>query len=136
MKVGDIVKAFRKTGTYIGEITDIRPDVYVVRVLAVLKHPMQGNLHHPREVDVPFFHERKAHSYREQINVPANMVRSYEGEVPDYCMSLEQAVQKLHSELASKQEDPYSIRSLEALHVLLPEYELMYSMDLSALKKS
>lgn len=50
---------FNKTGKYIGEITGIYPDHYVVRTLAVLKHPMQGDLHHPKETDVAFFTKEK-----------------------------------------------------------------------------
>ncbi len=128
MENGQIVRAFRKTGSYIGEMTDVRQDVCIVRVLAVLKHPMQGNLHHPREVEVPFFHERKAHAFREQIQVPSNMVRPYEDDIPKYEESLQDAVQKLYDELASKPDDPFSRRSLEALKVLIPEYELMYGI--------
>ncbi|MFD1708675.1 kinase-associated lipoprotein B [Siminovitchia sediminis] len=129
MEKGQIVKAFRKTGSYVGEITEIHPDMYVVRVLAVLKHPMQGNLHHPREVDVPFFHERKAHAYREQIQVPSNMVRPYKEDVPPYKDSLRDAVLKFYDELVSKPDDPFSRRSLEALKVLIPEYKIMYGIE-------
>ncbi len=136
MENGQIVRAFRKTGSYIGEITEVRQDVCIVRVLAVLKHPMQGNLHHPREVDVPFFHERKAHAFREQIQVPANMVRPYEKGVPKYEDSLRDAVQNLHDELASKPDDPFSKRSLEALKILIREYELMYGIKWKGVEKS
>ncbi|VEF47118.1 KinB signal transduction protein [Bacillus freudenreichii] len=136
MENGQIVRAFRKTGSYIGEITEIRQDICIVRVLAVLKHPMQGNLHHPREVEVPFFHERKAHAFREQIQVPSNMVRPYEDEIPKYENSLKDAVQKLYEELASKPEDPFSNRSLEALKVLIREYELMYGLEWPNIAKS
>lgn len=136
MENGQIVRAFRKTGSYIGEITEVRQDICIVRVMAVLKHPMQGNLHHPREVEVPFFHERKAHAFREQIQVPANMVRPYEDEIPKYEDSLKEAVQKLNEELASKPDDPFSNRSLEALKVLIREYELMYGLEWPNIAKS
>ncbi|RWR06339.1 sporulation phosphorelay system protein KapB [Siminovitchia fortis] len=136
MENGQIVRAFRKTGSYVGEITEAGQDVCVVRVLAVLKHPMQGNLHHPREVEVPFFHERKAHAFREQIQVPANMVRPYKGDIPKYEDSLKDAVQNLHDELAAKPDAPFSKRSLEALKVLIPEYELMYGIQWPNIAKS
>ncbi|MBD8007678.1 sporulation phosphorelay system protein KapB [Bacillus norwichensis] len=136
MENGQIVRAFRKTGAYIGELTKVQQDVCIVRVLAVLKHPMQGNLHHPREVEVPFFHERKAHAFREQIQVPSNMVRPYEDDIPKYEVSLQDAVQKLHDELASKPENPFSKRSLEALKILIPEYELMYGIEWPNIAKS
>ncbi|MBS4208556.1 kinase-associated lipoprotein B [Bacillus sp. FJAT-50079] len=129
MEMGQIVTAFNKTGKYIGEITGIRPQTYTVRILAVLTHPRQGDLHNPNQVDVPYFHERKASAFREQVNVPENMVRPYEGEVPDYKESLRTAVNTLATKLKEKEDDPYSVRSLEALYVLLREYELMYSIQ-------
>ncbi|MFL6560658.1 MAG: sporulation phosphorelay system protein KapB, partial [Bacillus sp. (in: firmicutes)] len=69
IKVGQMVTAIYKTGKYIGEITEVRPQHYLVRVLAVLKHPMQGDLHNPKDANVLIFHERKALSYREQANI-------------------------------------------------------------------
>ena len=82
LQIGNKVTAHYKTGKYIGEITDIRPEHILVKVLAVAKHPMQGDLHHPKDADVPFFHERKALSYREQANIPKKMVKPFEEEVP------------------------------------------------------
>lgn len=131
MEVGQIVKAFNKTGTYIGEITDSRPETYTVRMLAVLTHPRQGDLHNPNQVDVPFFHERKALAFREQANIPLNMVHPFEGEIPHYPDSLQDAVRKLAEKLKAKPEDPFSIRSLEALNGVIKEYELMYAMKIN-----
>ncbi len=54
-QIGDKVTAIYKTGKYIGEITEERAQHYLVRVLAVLTHPMQGDLHHPKNADVKFF---------------------------------------------------------------------------------
>lgn len=99
LQVGTVVTGIYKTGKYIGEITEVRPQHYLVRVLAVMKHPMQGDLHHPKEADVQMFHERKALSFREQANVPKQMVKPFEGEVPDYQESLKEAVAKLKKEL-------------------------------------
>ncbi|MEC2326727.1 kinase-associated lipoprotein B [Lederbergia lenta] len=131
MEVGQIVKAFNKTGTYIGEITDSRPETYTVRMLAVLTHPRQGDLHNPNQVDVPFFHERKALAFREQANIPLNMVHTFEDEIPHYPDSLQDAIRKLAEKLKAKPEDPFSIRSLEALNGVIKEYELMYSMKMN-----
>ncbi|MCM3113487.1 kinase-associated lipoprotein B [Lederbergia lenta] len=131
MEVGQIVKAFNKTGTYIGEITDSRPETYTVRMLAVLTHPRQGDLHNPNQVDVPFFHERKALAFREQANIPLNMVHTFEDEIPHYPDSLQDAIRKLAEKLKAKPEDPFSIRSLEALNGVIKEYELMYSMKIN-----
>ena len=95
LQVGDKVTAIYKTGKYIGEITDIRSEHILVKILAVSKHPMQGDLHHPKDADVPFFHERKALSFREQANIPKKMVKPFEEEVPNYEASLKAAVNKL-----------------------------------------
>lgn len=99
LKIGEYVTAFYKTGKYIGEITDIRGENYLVRVLAVAKHPMQGDIHNPKDADVPFFHERRALAFREQANMPKKMVKPFDGEVPDYTQSLKEAVEKLKGEL-------------------------------------
>ncbi len=136
MEVGQIVRAFYKTGTYVGEITAVRPDGWTVRILAVLKHPMQGNLHHPREIDVPYFHERKALSYREQANIPKKMVKPYEEEVPNYEASLQLATQALYDDLKAKPDDPYSVRSLETLKEAMRDYELRYDVKWDVLHES
>lgn len=54
IQIGDYVTAFYKTGTYIGEVTGERPGSYVVKVLAVVKHPRQGDLHNPGKSTFPF----------------------------------------------------------------------------------
>jgi len=117
LQVGEVVTAIYKTGKYIGEITEIRPQHYLVRVLAVMKHPMQGDLHNPKEADVLIFHERRALSFREQANIPKQMVKPFENEVPDYMESLKEAVAKMKKELAEipSQWAEMSIRSLGSL---------------------
>ena len=117
LQVGEVVTAIYKTGKYIGEITEIRPQHYLVRVLAVMKHPMQGDLHNPKEADVLIFHERRALSLREQANIPKQMVKPFENEVPDYMESLKEAVAKMKKELAEipSQWAEMSIRSLGSL---------------------
>jgi kinase-associated protein B len=123
LQIGEIVTAIYKTGKYIGEITEIRPQHYLVRVLAVVKHPMQGDLHNPKDADVLIFHERKALSYREQANIPNKMVKPYENEVPDYQESLKEAVVKMRKEL---KESPFewAEMSLKALESLERDYKL------------
>lgn len=91
-EVGQLVTGIYKTGKYIGEITVVREANYVMRVLAVLKHPQQGDLHHPKSVDVGFFHVRPALAFREQVNIQPVYVKLYEGEVPTYEDSLKKAV--------------------------------------------
>lgn len=121
LEVGSIVRAHKKTGIYIGEITAIKEKDYLVRVLAVVKHPMQGDLHHPKEADVPFFHERKALAFREQTNVPKNMVKPYEGEIPNYEASLKEAYERLRTELEND-DSLFAQKSLRCLDSLAKEY--------------
>jgi kinase-associated protein B len=122
------VTFFNKTGKYIGEITAIYPDHYVVRTLAVLKHPMQGDLHNPKQVNVDFFHERKALAFREQTNIPLKMVKPYEGEVPEYKFSLKEAVDKMIQELSTSDDD-FSQKSLDCLKNIQQEYGWMYNIQ-------
>lgn len=120
-KVGDKVTAIYKTGKYIGEITDIRPQHYLVRVLAVAKHPMQGDLHHPKDADVGFFHQRRALAFREQANIPKQMVKPYAEEMPDYLESLRGAVDKMKQEL-TEQATSWSEQSLQLISELEKDY--------------
>lgn len=121
LKVGDTVTAIYKTGKYIGEITDIRPEHYLVKVLAVVKHPMQGDLHHPKDAAVPFFHERRALAYREQTNVPKKMVKAFDEEVPDYQGSLKAAMQLLKEEL-TRDSSEWAQQSLKNINQLEKDY--------------
>lgn len=127
MNIGETVIAYSKMGKYIGEITEVHPNHYVVRILAVLKHPMQGDLHHPRQVNVPLFHERKAKAYREQTNIPLNMVRPYEGDIPDYQTSLKKAFDTLLEQFQTEK-TPFHEKCIEAMKSIQREYELMYNM--------
>jgi len=120
-QIGDIVTAIYKTGKYIGEITEERVQHYLVRVLAVLNHPMQGDLHHPKSADVQIFHERRALAYREQTNVPKQMVKHYVEEIPEYQESLRIAVDKLSKELVEA-DSPWADKSLEIIKGLEQDY--------------
>jgi kinase-associated protein B len=123
LKIGEIVTAIYKTGKYIGEITEVRPQSYLVRVLAVLKHPMQGDLHSPKDADVLIFHERKALSYREQANIPYKMVRPFESEVPDYSDSLKESLAKMKQDLAESPSE-WAEMSFKALESLEKDYKI------------
>jgi kinase-associated protein B len=126
-QIEDKVTAFYKTGKYIGEVTGERPGTYVVKILAVLKHPRQGDLHNPAEVDVPLFHERKALAFREQANMPEKMVKPFEEEIPEY----EESLLAAFGILKKQQEDDgsqHALKSLEALKGVQREYELMYGL--------
>ncbi|MBP2240484.1 kinase-associated protein B [Cytobacillus eiseniae] len=121
IKVGDKVRAHYKSGTYIGEVTDIRPQHYLVRVLAVVKHPMQGDLHSPKDGDALFFHERKALAYREQTNVPLKMVKHFEEDIPDYTDSLKLALKNMKQELEGIS-SPWAEQSLKNIASLEKDY--------------
>ncbi|MBO0992020.1 kinase-associated lipoprotein B [Bacillus sp. SD088] len=128
MKIGDIIVTNKKTGKYIGEITAVQEDMLTVRILAVLNHPRQGDLHNPLQADVPFFHERKALAYREQTNVQTRIVKPYEGDIPDYKDSLKKAFQALKEKLEAEADDSYNQLALKALDSIAKEYALMYSI--------
>ncbi|MCP3740642.1 kinase-associated lipoprotein B [Rossellomorea sp. BNER] len=129
LKKGNIVTAIYKTGKYIGEVTEIGSQHLIVKVLSVLKHPRQGDLHHPKDIDVSFFHERKALAYTERANIPLKMVKPFDGEIADYNTSLKKAFDELKSELA-KENTPFTEKSLQALNGVQKEYELMYSIKM------
>jgi kinase-associated protein B len=128
-QAGDLVTAIYKTGRYIGEVTNERPGVYVVKILAVLKHPRQGDLHNPNQVDVQLFQERKALAFREQANIPEKMVKPFDGEVPVYNDSLIEAFQHLKLDL-QKEDSDFAQKSLENLESLKREYKLMYGLEM------
>ncbi|WP_078427141.1 kinase-associated lipoprotein B [Alkalihalobacterium alkalinitrilicum] len=119
--IGQTVTGIYKTGKYIGEITNVRPEQYVVRVLAVLKHPDQGDLHNPKETDVELFHERRALAYREQTNIPKVYVKPYSDDVPSYEESLKEALKQQYTKLESDQ-SAWANKSIEMLQSLEKEY--------------
>lgn len=120
-KIGDKVTAIYKTGKYVGEITDIRLQAYLVRVLGVLKHPTQGDLHSPRGTEGVFFHERRALAYREQANISKQMVKLFEGDVPDYHESLKEAISKFRDHL-KEDSSAWAAQSLKNIDTLEKDY--------------
>lgn len=122
-QMGEIVTGIYKTGVYIGEITEIRPNQYLLKILAVIKHPTQGDLHHIKQTNVPFFHERRALAFQEQAFIPKQMVKHYTDAIPTYKESLQLALEK---QIVSLQEDPteWANRSLEHLYNLKEEYKI------------
>ncbi|WP_046176482.1 kinase-associated lipoprotein B [Domibacillus indicus] len=128
MNIDDRVTAHYKSGKYIGTITGMRPGSYTVKVLSVLRHPAQGDLHNPNEAEVPFFHERKALAFCEQANIPESALHLYEGELIDYNESLTAAVEKLEARLNEKN-NAFASRSLQALEEVKKEYALMYNIS-------
>jgi kinase-associated protein B len=91
--VGDYVRASYKTGEYIGEVVDVPGMKAAIKVLAVLKHPTQGDLHHPNQANVGFFHQRRALAYQEIALMPFDSVSTYRQAVPEYNESLRKALE-------------------------------------------
>ncbi|MFZ3576793.1 kinase-associated lipoprotein B [Virgibacillus sp. DJP39] len=105
IKIGQIVRAHYNSGKYIGEVLEDRGERFLIKVLAVQKHPMQGDLHNPGKIDGVFFHERKALAYNEKMNVAKPAVHTFEGELPSYETSLKESVDKLKEKLTYKDTD-------------------------------
>ena len=99
---GSLVKAHYRSGTDLGVVNELRGENYLVEVLAVQKHPLQGDLHNYGKLDDVFFHERKALAFHEKMNVKKAAVKKYEGEIPDYGKSLKEAVEEYMEKLAAE----------------------------------
>lgn len=114
---GDTVKAHYRSGTYIGEMIENRGDRYLIKVLAVLKHPLQGDLHNLKGTDDVFFHERKALALHEKMNVKKPAVHPFDEAVPDYEQSLISAVENYRKKL-QQETSPYNEKALKVLNHL------------------
>ncbi|WP_430708748.1 kinase-associated lipoprotein B [Paenalkalicoccus suaedae] len=121
METGQHVIGTYKTGQYVGEIVGQRGGFYVVKVLAVKKHPTQGDLHNPRQTDVPLFQERRALAYTEKANMPNTHVKPYEGEISDYRTSLKVALDELRQKL-EMDDTEWAKKSIENLNTLEADY--------------
>ncbi|MFB4169269.1 kinase-associated lipoprotein B [Virgibacillus sp. JSM 102003] len=121
IKIGDIVRAKYNSGKYIGEVMEDRDKRFLIKVLAVEKHPMQGDLHNPGQVDGVFFHERKALAHFEKMNVVKSAVHPFEGEVPDYNQSLHEAIDNQKQKLALKDSE-FNQKALEWIEGLEEKY--------------
>lgn len=119
----DIVQAVYNTGTYIGKVIEDRGNFFLVEVLAVDKHPTQGDLHNPGKVENVLFHERKALAHREKMNARKRTVEPYDKEIPTYSISLKKAVDKLKAELLAE-DTAYSKKAMEKLKDLETHFYL------------
>lgn len=117
VQTGTVVKAHYRSGTYIGEVKEDRGDRFLIEVLAVLKHPLQGDLHNMKKTEGVFFHERKALAFHEKMNVKKPAIHPYNETVPDYKESLKIAVAAYRNKLL-KEDTAYSKKALDALHRL------------------
>jgi kinase-associated protein B len=116
-KVGDHVIAAYKTGEYIGEIVDLSGVKAAVKVLAVVKHPTQGDLHNPMQANVAFFHQRRALAYQEIALMPFDTFAIYRQPIPEYQPSLRQALEQdkktLHNQVLFAQKCLQELEGLE-----------------------
>lgn len=119
---GARVRASYKTGEYIGEVVEQTSNVKAaVKILAVVKHPTQGDLHTNMDPDAAFFHQRRALAYQEIALMPLNTVRPYSGPVPDYKESLQSALEREAEEL--RRMVRWAERCLDELELLKGEYQ-------------
>ncbi|HEU5139393.1 MAG TPA: sporulation phosphorelay system protein KapB [Bacillales bacterium] len=120
---GEIVTATYKTGKYIAELVEQGNDKTLVKIVAVLRHPTQGDLHSPGRVDVAF-QQRRALAFNEKTWVHPASVKQYEKDVPDYKESLREALDAEIAKLKQK-DDAWSERSIEQLEDLKKDYKLI-----------
>ncbi|WP_135550973.1 sporulation phosphorelay system protein KapB [Paenibacillus cymbidii] len=120
LAIGTIVRAGYKSGEYIGEIVEGGEAKAAVKVLAVLKHPEQGNLHHPGSADVGFFHQRRALAFGEIALMPLHTLAAYSHAVPEYRESLHHALQRQLDEL--RETIRYAQRAVQELEQLERDY--------------
>lgn len=114
-----------KTGKYLVEIIDEKQEQYLVQVLAVLKHPKQGDLHHPNEVNDVFFHERKALSQYEKRYTSSQFLKPYDLEKLDYIQSLQYSLSEIENKMKEKN-SPYHLQSLKCIEQLKVDYSRQY----------
>jgi kinase-associated protein B len=117
-----LVRMTYKTGVYAGRVFETGGPRAVVQVLAVLKHPQQGNLHYPYDPDVPMFHERRALSHTEKALVAYQDIEPFHGEVPEYQTSLVRALEEEAADLDRLKR--WAERGLETLAIVKRDYGL------------
>ncbi|WP_062046906.1 kinase-associated lipoprotein B [Bacillus sp. JCM 19034] len=119
------VRATYKTGVYVGKLLDRneQQNRALVEVKAVLKHPIQGDLHNPKEADVPLFHQRKALAQNEKAWVPLSSLKAFQDPIPDYKESLKHALQTQISSLVNDSSE-WAKKSIERLRECEKEYNL------------
>jgi kinase-associated protein B len=122
-EVGQLISAKYKTGKYIGEVNTIEDARILVKILAVVKHPTQGDLHAPKQTDVALFHQRKALAQFEKAWMPLSTCAVFEGETPTYKESLKQAISDLETKLMA-QKTGFAEESLKCLAELKKDYQL------------
>lgn len=121
-ETGEIVTFSYKTGKYIGERLERDERRTLVKTLAVLEHPEQGDLHNPYDPDPAMFHERKALSYTEKVWIPQQTAVPYTGAIPPYRDSLRLALGAEMERLERLKR--WAERSLNVLETVRGDYGL------------
>ncbi|WP_078553361.1 sporulation phosphorelay system protein KapB [Bacillus alkalicellulosilyticus] len=121
--VGSHVRASYKTGIYVGELLEVKAEENkaLIKVVSVIKHPQQGDLHNPKQGDGVFFHQRKALAQYEKVYAPLSTVKPYDGEIVDYKESLQVAFDKVLADVKDK-DDSWSKQSVLQLLELKKDY--------------
>jgi kinase-associated protein B len=121
VQVGDQVIASYNSGEYFGEVVELTPsNRFAVKILAVIKHPDQGDLHHPMKGDARRFFQRRALAYSEITLVDTSSLRPYNGDIPEYQASLLQALEREMKRV--QQIELWAHRSLDELKGLAADY--------------
>jgi kinase-associated protein B len=119
--VGDVVVAEYKSGRYIGRIVELSNSrKAAVEIMAVVKHPEQGDLHNPMQADVGLFHRRRALAHREIALVPLASIEPFRGPVSEYEPSLRRAVAEHKQALDHLQR--FAQRALAEMEALEKDY--------------
>ncbi|MEB7723794.1 sporulation phosphorelay system protein KapB [Mammaliicoccus fleurettii] len=118
-----------KTGQYVVEVIEEIGDQLLVKILAVLKHPRQGDLHSPNEVENVFFHERKALSQFEKRYTTTQFLKAYNEEVPNYIESLKSSIYELEEKM-KKKNNAYSDQALKCIEQLKKDYSRQYKVNI------
>src|SRR5699024_5531239 len=121
IEVGDIVETKYNSGTYIAEVLEDKGNFALVKVLGVVTHPQQGDLHNRGQVEGVAFHERKALAYQEKMNARKRQAKKHTGEIPNYADSLKQAVETYKQELQAE-DSLFNQKSLEKIADLEKHY--------------
>ncbi|MCO4328434.1 kinase-associated lipoprotein B [Staphylococcus hyicus] len=116
-----------KSGVYGVEVVEETQDQILVKVMQVIKHPKQGDLHSPNEAEGVFFHERKALSLYEKRFTTKSKLKPFDVDLLPYEVSLQRAITQLETKL--KTEDTlYNQKSLMCLNELKKDYERQYKI--------
>ncbi|MCQ9300595.1 kinase-associated lipoprotein B [Staphylococcus hyicus] len=116
-----------KSGVYGVEVVEETQDQILVKVMQVIKHPKQGDLHSPNEAEGVFFHERKALSLYEKRYTTKSKLKPIGVDPLPYEVSLQRAITQLETKL--KTEDTlYNQKSLMCLNELKKDYERQYKI--------